>query len=83
MPNTPGRSGRWHSVLRTATVCAACAGLFGSGLFATQGGSLAAAERSVLAVVTLDSYGDLRTQLQWLGGQVGRPRRAAASPDST
>ncbi|MFM8890843.1 MAG: hypothetical protein ACKOTB_04305, partial [Planctomycetia bacterium] len=78
MPLNPGRSGRWHTVLRIATVCTACAGLIGNDLFATGAGSLAAAERSVLAVVTLDSYGDLRNQLQWLGGQVGQPALAGA-----
>jgi hypothetical protein len=39
-------------------------------------GSLAplqAAERTVLAVVTCDSYADLKKQFGWLGAQVGQP----------
>ena len=72
----PARRGSWHTALRLATLCAAWAGLIGADLFAPRGGSLAAAERTVLAVVTLDSYGDLRSQLQWLGGQVGQPALA-------
>jgi len=32
-----------------------------------------AAEQTVLAVVTCDSYADLKKQFGWLGGQVGQP----------
>jgi len=60
---------------RTVVASAVAAGLWG-GLW----GGLApahAAERTVLAVVTCDSYADLKRQFGWLGAQVGQPGLAA------
>ena len=56
---------------RTAVACAVAAGLWG-GLVPAH-----AAERTVLAVVTCDSYADLKRQFGWLGTQVGQPGLAA------
>lgn len=53
----------------------AVAGLI-AGELLVAGGSLASAraeERAVLAVVTVDSYADLKKQAGWLGTQVGQP----------
>ena len=53
----------------------AVAGLCAGGIFII-GGSLPSAhaeERTVLAVVTADSYADLKKQAGWLGTQVGQP----------
>jgi len=47
-----------------------------AGLWIDFWGGLAsahAAERTVLAVVTCDSYVDLKKQAGWLGGQIGQP----------
>lgn len=58
------------TVRRTVHVvvaCAVAAGLWG-GLASAH-----AAERTVLAVVTCDSYADLKKQFGWLGAQVGQP----------
>jgi hypothetical protein len=46
-----------------------------TGAFCPWGGlvSAHAAERTVLAVVTCDSYADLKKQMGWLGSQVGQP----------
>ena len=46
------------------------------GVLLVAGGGLASAraeERTVLAVVTVDSYADLKKQAGWLGTQVGQP----------
>ncbi len=53
----------------------AAAGLCAGGLFVIGGGlpSAHAEERTVLAVVTVDSYADLKKQAGWLGTQVGQP----------
>ena len=56
---------------RTVVACAVAAGLWG-GLAPAH-----AAERTVLAVVTCDSYADLKRQFGWLGAQVGQPGLAA------
>jgi len=37
------------------------------------GGRARAADRAVLAIVTIDSYADVKKQLGWLGMQVGQP----------
>jgi len=54
--------------VRAAVACAAAAGLWLGGLATAEAG-----ERKVLAVVTCDSYADLRKQFGWLGAQVGQP----------
>ena len=53
----------------------AAAGLCAGGLFVIGGGvpSAHAEERTVLAVVTADSYADLKKQAGWLGTQIGQP----------
>lgn len=53
----------------------AVAGLCAGGLFVIAGGlpSAHAEERTVLAVVTADSYADLKKQAGWLGTQIGQP----------
>ena len=56
-----------HVVVACAMVAGLCGGLWG-GLAPAQ-----AAERTVLAVVTCDSYADLKKQFGWLGAQVGQP----------
>ncbi len=59
---------------RTIHVVVACA--MAAGLWIDFWGGLAsahAAERTVLAVVTCDSYVDLKKQAGWLGGQIGQP----------
>lgn len=59
---------------RTIHVVVACA--MAAGLWSGFWGGLAsahAAERTVLAVVTCDSYVDLKKQAGWLGGQIGQP----------
>jgi hypothetical protein len=66
--------GLHKTVRRTVHVVVACA--MAAGLW----GGLApahAAERTVLAVVTCDSYADLKKQFGWLGAQVGQPGLAA------
>ncbi len=57
------------------TVRIAVAGLIAGILLATGGGlaSARADERTVLAVVTVDGYADLKKQAGWLGTQVGQP----------
>jgi len=65
------------TVCKTArrAVRIAVAGLI-AGELLVAGGSLASAraeERAVLAVVTVDSYADLKKQAGWLGTQVGQP----------
>jgi len=53
----------------------AVAGLI-AGVLLVAGGGFASAradERTVLAVVTVDSYADLKKQAGWLGTQVGQP----------
>jgi len=57
--------------VRVVVACAMAAGLW-SGLWGSVAPALAA-ERTVLTVVTCDSYADLRKQLGWLGAQVGQP----------
>ena len=67
-----------HKTVHASAVKAvrlAVAGLIAGNLF-LAGGSLTAArgdERTVLAVVTADSYADLKKQAGWLGTQVGQP----------
>ncbi len=64
-----------HRTVRVVIACAMAAGLWaglGTGLAPAH-----AAERTVLAVVTCDSYADLKKQLGWLGAQVGQPGLAA------
>ena len=60
--------------VRVAVACAMAATLC-AGEFCVWGGvaSANAAERTVLAVVTCDSYADLKKQFGWLGAQVGQP----------
>lgn len=53
---------------RTMVACAVVATLSATGLASAK-----AAERTVLAVVTCDGYGDLRKQFGWLGSQIGQP----------
>ena len=61
--------GLHKTVRRTVAACAAAATLCAGGLAP----SAHAAERTVLAVVTCDSYADLKKQFGWLGAQVGQP----------
>ena len=56
-----------HVVVASAVAAGLWGGLWG-GLAPAQ-----AAERTVLAVVTCDSYADLKKQFGWLGAQVGQP----------
>ena len=65
--------GLHQTVRRTVSACAAAATLGLSGLAP----SAHADERTVLAVVTCDSYADLKKQFGWLGAQVGQPGLAA------
>jgi len=61
--------------IHVVVACAMAAGLWG-GFWVDFWGGLAsahAAERTVLAVVTCDSYGDLKKQAGWLGAQIGQP----------
>ena len=61
--------------IHVVVACAMAAGLWG-GFWVDFWGGLAsahAAERTVLAVVTCDSYVDLKKQAGWLGGQIGQP----------
>jgi hypothetical protein len=53
----------------------AVAGLIAGNFFLAEGGLTSARgdERTVLAVVTADSYADLKKQAGWLGTQVGQP----------
>ena len=53
---------------RTVAACAVAATLCVGGLVPAH-----AEERTVLAVVTCDSYADLKRQFGWLGAQVGQP----------
>jgi hypothetical protein len=53
---------------RTVAACAVAATLCVGGLVPAH-----ADERKVLAVVTCDSYADLKRQFGWLGAQVGQP----------
>ena len=61
--------GLHKTVRRTVAACAAAATLCAGGLAPPAH----AAERTVLAVVTCDSYADLKKQFGWLGAQVGQP----------
>ena len=61
--------GLHKTVRRTVAACAAAATLCAGGLAP----SAHADERTVLAVVTCDSYADLKKQFGWLGTQVGQP----------
>ena len=64
--------------MRLIGAAAGALGLLAGGFCTATGSSTAhAAERQVLAVVTCDSYGDLKKQLGWLGTQVGQPTLAA------
>ena len=65
--------GLHQTVRRTVAACAAAATLCAGGLAP----SAHADERTVLAVVTCDSYADLKKQFGWLGAQVGQPGLAA------
>ena len=65
--------GLHKTVRRTVSACAAAATLCVGGLAP----SAHADERTVLAVVTCDSYADLKKQFGWLGAQVGQPGLAA------
>ena len=65
--------GLHKTVRRTVAACAAAATLCAGGLAP----SAHADERTVLAVVTCDSYADLKKQFGWLGAQVGQPGLAA------
>jgi hypothetical protein len=71
MPFLPASCRRLHTRVRSAVhavvACAMATGLSGS-LASAQ-----ADERTVLAVVTCDSYADLKKQFGWLGAQVGQP----------
>jgi hypothetical protein len=61
--------------IHVVVACAMAAGLWG-GFWGDSWSGLAsahAAERTVLAVVTCDSYVDLKKQAGWLGGQIGQP----------
>lgn len=61
--------------IHVVVACAMAAGFWG-GFWVDFWGGLAlahAAERTVLAVVTCDSYVDLKKQAGWLGGQIGQP----------
>ena len=64
---TVGGRGLWK------TVRIAVAGLIAGVLLVAGGGLASAEERTVLAVVTVDSYADLKKQAGWLGTQVGQP----------
>jgi hypothetical protein len=59
---------------RTVAACAVAATLCVGGLVPAH-----ADERTVLAVVTCDSYADLKRQFGWLGAQVGQPGLPACS----
>lgn len=48
-------------------------------VFAFLPGAVRAAEPTVLAVVAVDGFADVRKQLTWLGGQVGQPALAVAA----
>ena len=65
---------RLQRTVRVVVACAMTATLC-AGEFCVWGGvaSANAAERTVLAVVTCDSYADLKKQFGWLGAQVGQP----------
>ena len=65
--------GLHKTVRRTVSACAAAATLCVGGLAP----SAHADERTVLAVVTCDSYADLKKQFGWLGAQVGQPGLSA------
>jgi len=70
---TVGGRGLRKTVRKTVRI--AVAGLI-AGILLAAGGGLASAradERTVLAVVTVDSYADLKKQAGWLGTQVGQP----------
>lgn len=61
--------------IHVVVACAMAAGFWG-GFWVDFWGGLAlahAAERTVLAVVTCDSYVDLKKQAGWLGGHIGQP----------
>lgn len=58
--------------VQTAVACLAATALCAGGLVPAS-----AAERTVLAVVTADSYADLKKQAGWLGTQIGQPGLAA------
>jgi hypothetical protein len=61
--------------IHVVVACAMAAGLW-SGFWVDCWVGLAsahAADRTVLAVVTCDSYVDLKKQAGWLGGQIGQP----------
>ena len=65
--------GLHKTVRRTVSACAAAATLCVGGLAP----SAHADERTVLAVITCDSYADLKKQFGWLGAQVGQPGLSA------
>ncbi|MFM8634405.1 MAG: hypothetical protein ACKOEX_06285 [Planctomycetia bacterium] len=56
-----------------AAVCGWCMGM----AFACGSPAARAADPDVLGIVAIDSYGDLKKQLTWVGGQVGQPGLAA------
>jgi hypothetical protein len=63
-----------RKTVRAAIAGAVVAGLLAGELCGWNGHASAhAAERTVLAVVTCDSYADLKKQFGWLGAQVGQP----------
>jgi hypothetical protein len=47
-------------------------------VLAPADGRARAADREVLAIVTIDSYADVKRQLGWLGAQVGQPGLSGA-----
>jgi hypothetical protein len=57
-----------HGTVHTVVACAMAAALSAGGPVPAH-----AAERQVLAVVTCDSYADLKKQFGWLGAQIGQP----------
>jgi|688.fasta_scaffold97819_3 hypothetical protein len=67
MPFLPACCRHLRSAVHAVVACAMATVLSGSLA------PLQAAERTVLAVVTCDSYADLKKQFGWLGAQVGQP----------
>lgn len=68
MPSFPSAGRARRIVARAATACLAALSLIAA--------DAGAADRSVLAIVTLDGYADVKKQLGWLGAQVGQPALA-------
>lgn len=69
MPSLPTARRLLRLVRRTVVVCLVCLPM----VLDPVAGRARAADRAVLAIVTIDSYADVRKQLAWLGMQVGQP----------